>query len=733
MHWRCLLIGKIFISVRLCSITTAIATPFSSSQKMLLSLKGVLFVCILSVYISHNTAGYAVFSCNVINMKKLHYRPARRDDVAALCVIEQQSFASDQLSRAAFNRSVSAPTQLNWVAVSEEDLPVGYLLLHFRKNSKHARIYSIAVLQSWRGKGIAKQLLRQAIDAACERGCKVLGLEVRKTDQKVIDFYLAQRFSPRKMLPAYYGDGGDAISMFLDLAADSAGKPGLPREPRRVGTIIVVPRPQDMQILQKSFKKRQSTVVVTAREYLLMSPDQARAAKVINLCPGDEYLSSGYYVSLVAEARGSTAIPSVDALSSLEAKRIYEDYLAELNQLLPKTPILSEKCDPAKTDSFSLEFYFGRTDQQWARRLAKRCYQLFNVPVLEVMIVWHLNQWKVDYVWPLSIAAIDPPDQGRFIREMNDAVSPASKSVRQTKRHFFDLAILVDPDEALPPSNSRALQLMVKAADKHDMHCEFITKADFKRLEAFDALLIRSTTTINHFTYQFAMKAAQFDMPVIDDPRSILRCSNKVFLFEALGRAGVAMPKTTLLTRGNLNVAGAALSFPQVIKIPDGSFSRGVIKVSSSEEFHERARQMLENSYVILAQDYMPTEYDWRIGVLNGQPLFAAKYLMARGHWQIYHHKQNKKVVSGGFETVPLDDVPQYILKTAITAGLTIGNGLYGVDLKDIDRRAVVIEVNDNPNIDAGVEDKVAGTDLYDRLMTTFLDRIRKSKGIVYT
>ena len=40
------------------------------------------------------------------------------------------------------------------------------------------------------------------------------------------------------------------------------------------------------------------------------------------------------------------------------------------------------------------------------------------------------------------------------------------------------------------------------------------------------------------------------------------------------------------------------------------------------------------------------------------------------------------------------------------------GDGLYGVDLKDVDGRAIVIEINDNPSIDAGVEDQVLVADL---------------------
>ena len=44
----------------------------------------------------------------------------------------------------------------------------------------------------------------------------------------------------------------------------------------------------------------------------------------------------------------------------------------------------------------------------------------------------------------------------------------------------------------------------------------------------------------------------------------------------------------------------------------------------------------------------MPTDYDWRIGVLDGEPLFACKYKMARGHWQIIKHEADGKYTEGG-------------------------------------------------------------------------------------
>ena len=54
------------------------------------------------------------------------------------------------------------------------------------------------------------------------------------------------------------------------------------------------------------------------------------------------------------------------------------------------------------------------------------------------------------------------------------------------------------------------------------------------------------------------------------------------------------------------------------------------------------AAKLLADSELVLAQEFLYTPFDWRIGVLAGEPLYACKYFMARKHWQIYDHSGNK-------------------------------------------------------------------------------------------
>ena len=130
-------------------------------------------------------------------------------------------------------------------------------------------------------------------------------------------------------------------------------------------------------------------------------------------------------------------------------------------------------------------------------------------------------------------------------------------------------------------------------------------------------------------------------------------------------------------------------------------------------------------SALVLAQEYLYTEYDWRIGVLNGRPLYACRYFMARNHWQIYAHGEGR-VDSGGFETLPTYEVPRAVLDAALRAARMIGDGLYGIDIKQQGARAYVIEVNDNPSLDHGVEDAFLGEELYMQIAGEFARRLER-------
>lgn len=246
---------------------------------------------------------------------------------------------------------------------------------------------------------------------------------------------------------------------------------------------------------------------------------------------------------------------------------------------------------------------------------------------------------------------------------------------------------------------------------------ELIRRHDYSRLTQFDALLIRETTAVPHHTFKFARKAASAGMPVIDDPGSIMRCTNKAYLAELLQGHGVATPRTRLVSRRTMARLERDMRYPVVLKVPDGSFSRDVKKADDFAQFQALALSMLKESEIVLVQDFMYTPFDWRVGVLDGQPLFVARYHMVRDHWQIMQHAAVGGATEGRTEAVAVQRTPHRVLETAIRAAALIGDGFYGVDLKETPEGVFVIEVNDNPNLDVGAEDQVLGDELYRRLL----------------
>ena len=214
---------------------------------------------------------------------------------------------------------------------------------------------------------------------------------------------------------------------------------------------------------------------------------------------------------------------------------------------------------------------------------------------------------------------------------------------------------------------------------------------------------------------------------MIDDPDSILRCSNKVYLQELMQAAKIHSPKTIIAHAENRHTLAKEIGFPMVIKSPDSSFSMGVKKATNKEELEQILDEMFQHSDLLIAQEFTPTEFDWRVGVLDGKPLYACKYHMAKGHWQIYNWESNDKQseeFSGKCESIPIEMVPHGIVKTALKICSLIGNGLYGVDLKEWHGHPIVIEVNDNPSIDAGIEDGVGKSKVYLAIMRSLRHRI---------
>ncbi|MEG2365656.1 MAG: RimK-like ATPgrasp N-terminal domain-containing protein, partial [Alistipes sp.] len=380
------------------------------------------------------------------------------------------------------------------------------------------------------------------------------------------------------------------------------------------------------------------------------------------------------------------------------------------------------------TEEWTMDIYFGTCAEKGLERIARFIFDNYPCPLLRVSFNAR-NRNQIESVSALTLQQLNDTEQDLFADALDKFNKKVWRTPRSSKPARYSLAILHDPDEKFPPSDKQAMQKFLDIAKRMNIHAELITEEDATRLMEFDALFIRTTTALNHYTFHLAHRASLCGMAVIDDPISIIRCTNKVYLCELFEKAHIPAPASRLLFRSDLlpfDELTAQLGSPVILKIPDGSFSIGMNKVTNETEYKEALRGLFENSDIVLAQEFTPTEFDWRIGILDGEPLFACKYYMAKGHWQIYNHEVTGKNLCGPWETIPIYQVPPKVLDTAMKAAALIGRGLYGVDLKVVNGKAMVIEINDNPSIDHEVEDAVLGDELYYRILNYFVHAFNK-------
>jgi glutathione synthase/RimK-type ligase-like ATP-grasp enzyme len=465
---------------------------------------------------------------------------------------------------------------------------------------------------------------------------------------------------------------------------------------------------------------------VAARHYLTDGTYCEREdTKVFNLCNSYFYQLRGYYVSLLAEARGHQPVPDIKAIEDVQSDNVIRVLAESMDGLIQHSLLhLQQK-------EFEFDVYFGRTTDWHYESLSEQLFNLLRVPLLRARFQVEHGKWRLYHVETLCIDDLSAQNLAFLGQAAAECAQAHKLRSREPAAKQPSLAILHTHEGIDFPSNPAAMRKFQEAAEMLGMRTEIITKHDSDRLAQFDALFIRDTTNVNHYTYQFSRQATVAGMVVMDDPDSILKCTNKIYLTELLTRHHIPIPKTMTVYRDNIREITPTLGLPCILKVPDGAFSLGVVKAHTQEEVEQKASEMLQQSELILAQEYLPTEFDWRIGILDRKPLFACKYFMVPGHWQIMKHDGLQLPNEGMTEAVSLDQVPPQVLELSLQTAELIGDGFYGVDLKQRGQHCYIIEINDNPSIDAGNEDGVLQDMLYLEIMNVFRKRIEARKGSI--
>ena len=283
-----------------------------------------------------------------------------------------------------------------------------------------------------------------------------------------------------------------------------------------------------------------------------------------------------------------------------------------------------------RSKKFSINIYFGRSIDKHLEALSSKIFKFFPTPFLRADFSFNAQQWQLVNVSPLSVK--DIPEEERHFAELVFSEFFGGKKLVIPKRPVsrYEMAILQDPLEKRPPSNQKAIKKFIKAAESLDIGVELITRDDSNRLSEFDSLFIRETTNVDHHTYRIARKAVAAGLVVLDDPESILRCSNKVYLAELLSRYRVPTPKTLIVHSKNLDQLVEEFSLPCILKQPDSSFSQGVLMATDREHLSARGPQPAQE----VRAGYRPGIYAHGIRLAGLHPGPPAAFRLSLFHGQ---------------------------------------------------------------------------------------------------
>lgn len=288
--------------------------------------------------------------------------------------------------------------------------------------------------------------------------------------------------------------------------------------------------------------------------------------------------------------------------------------------------------------------------------------------------------------------------------------------------YLASIACFVEKYNFTEPEEAEALENFKATAERMGHTVNFMFRENLSKIPKYDAVFIRATTDPLFTAYIVSKTAWELGLKVIDDPRSIQICGNKIHLYSLFQKYNVPNIPTIFLNKDELHhkrILNIFRTFgrPVVVKAPYTSFSRYVEKVACETSFREVAKRFFRKSDVLVVQKFMPTAFDWRVGVLNGEVLYVCKYMVPKGRWKHGAKRRGKpSFIWGRTISLKRENAPVKLKETALKACEVVGRGLYGVDIKEVNGDYVVVEVNDNPSIYAGKED-LRDKDIYGKIV----------------
>ena len=218
-----------------------------------------------------------------------------------------------------------------------------------------------------------------------------------------------------------------------------------------MNTVIVTDQPEEWLEIPGAH-------VITARRYLAEAESGGPEASVrlLNFCRTVRYQGRGYYVSLVAEARGQRPLPDVKTVEDLKSKEYLRELAGELD------PLMRETLRHDESDRFELDVYLGRDPAERHQALAEKLFARVRAPLLRALFRRIQGGWNLEAVQAIGVR--DIPSQHRAVVVQAVQAFEAQSGTRPRRSGKPRLAILFDSKLAHQPSNDEARERFLRIA-----------------------------------------------------------------------------------------------------------------------------------------------------------------------------------------------------------------------------------------------------------------------------
>src|SRR5262245_58243365 len=234
------------------------------------------------------------------------------------------------------------------------------------------------------------------------------------------------------------------------------------------GWVILVDQQRDFPNAETPHK------VIATSEYLARPRlfDSGRP-KLLNLARSYAYQSKGYYASLLAEARGHRVVPTVETMLELREAKLYEHALPELEEELNRC---ARRADFQPEGEFKLLVCFGIARDARFEPFGRLLFDWFRCPALEVAVDTGSTWLAIDRIRMRNITRLGNGETAFFHAALHQHTQREWRDPKARTVAKYDLAVLYDPTEKMPPSSKDSIKHLARIAGRLSVDVEPIQR-----------------------------------------------------------------------------------------------------------------------------------------------------------------------------------------------------------------------------------------------------------------